>query len=279
MPFSDQSREDLSWTLKEIVDGGGDGSISEVRFVEGLTDDQVISLFQNARKSDYEKIIQDAHRLLAEWSHGNVNPKNPATRATAQVEKLRRQVDSISAIDFFKAPERGTADLLIRDLAACSSGDAANFAVSVERIDSLKGKVWVTRKNIFVDRIACGWLIRRFVDDAALFKYVDSDTYAPGPGEIRFDMFEGEYTHEGDRCTFEVMVRQLNLKDPGLLALAEIIHDLDLKDKKFNRSETDGLYALLIGLAASEPDDETRMTKGAQLVENLYAFFKRQKGD
>jgi hypothetical protein len=52
MPFSEQSREDLSWTLKEIVDGGGDGSISEVRFVEGLTDEQVISLFQNARKSD-----------------------------------------------------------------------------------------------------------------------------------------------------------------------------------------------------------------------------------
>lgn len=63
MPFSEQSREDLSWTLKEIVDGGGDGSISEVRFVEGLADEQIISLFQNARKSDYKKIIQDANRM------------------------------------------------------------------------------------------------------------------------------------------------------------------------------------------------------------------------
>ena len=279
MPFSDQSREDLSWTLKEIIDGGGDGSISEVRFVEGLTDDQVISLFQKARKSDYEKIIQDAHRLLAQWSSGKIDPKDPATRANAQVEKLQRQLDSISTIDFFEAPERGTADLLIKDLAALSSGDAANLIASVEQIDALKEKVWVTRKNIFVDRIACGWLVRRFVDEAAGFKYVDSDTYAPDPNEIRFDMFEGEYTHEGDQCTFEVMARRLNLQDPGLVALSEVIHDIDLKDNKYNRSETAGLNALLTGLAALEEEDEIRMTQGAQFMEKLYAYFYRQKGD
>lgn len=279
MPFSDQSREDLGWTLKEIVDGGGDGSISEVRFVEGLTDDQVISLFQNARKSDYEKIIQEAHGLLAEWSSGNIDPKDPARRAIAQVEKLQRQFDSISAIDFFEAPERGTASLLIRDLAARSSGDAVKVAPSVDNIEALKGKVWVTRENVFVDRIACGWLIRRFVDDAALFKYVELDTYAPEPGEIRFDMFEGEFTHEGDRCTFEVMAKRLNLLDPGLVALSEVIHDIDLKDNKYNRSETDGLNALLTGLAASETDDEKRMTQGAPFMEHLYAYFYRHKGD
>ena len=88
MPFSEQSREDLSWTLKVIVDGGGNGSISEVRFVEGLTDQQVISLFQNARKSDYEKLIQDANHLRAQWPFENMDPKDPATRANAQVEKL-----------------------------------------------------------------------------------------------------------------------------------------------------------------------------------------------
>lgn len=279
MPFSEQSREDLSWTLKEIIDGGGDGSISEVRFVEGLTDDQIISLFQNARKSDYEKIIQEANHLLAEWSSGKADPKDPATKATAQVEKLQRQFDNIAAIDFFKAPDRGTANLLIKDLAARTSGDASDVGASTEQLDAMKGKVWVTRKNLFVDRIACGWLIRRFADHAAAFKYVDSDTYAPDPGEIRFDMFEGEYTHEGDRCTFEVMIKRLNLQDSGLIALAEVIHDIDLKDNKFNRSETDGLYALLTGLTASEPDDEKRMAKGAQLMENLYAYFHRQKGD
>ena len=279
MPFSDQSREDLSWTLKEIIDGGGDGSISEVRFVEGLTDEQVISLFQTARKSDYEKIIRDANHLLAEWSSGNIDPKGPEVKENAQVKKIQRQFDSIVSVDFFKAPERGTANLLIRDLAARSSGDVTDAVTPTKSLDALKDRVWVTRKNLFVDRIACGWLIRRFVDNTATFKYVDSDTFAPDPGEIRFDMFEGEYTHEGNRCTFEVMIKELNLQDSGLVALAEVIHDLDLKDNKFNRSETDGLCALLTGLTASESDDEKRMAKGAQLMENLYVYFHGQKGD
>ena len=91
-------------------------------------------------------------------------------------------------------------------------------------------------------------------------------------------MFEGEYTHEGDRCTFEVMIKRLGLQDHGLTALAEVIHDIDLKDSKYNRSETDGLSALLSGLAASEPDDEKRMTQGARLMDNLYAYFQSRRG-
>ena len=279
MPLSEQSREDLSWTLKEIVAGGGDGSISELRFVEGLTDEQVIAQFQKARQSDYEKIIQEANHLLAEWSSGKMDPKDPSAKANAQVEKLQRQFDGIVAIDFFKAPESGTASLLIKDLAARLSGEGGDAVAPTDGLDALKGKIWVTRKNLFVDRIVCGWLIRRFVDETAHFKYVDSDSYVPRPGEIRFDMFEGEYTHEGDRCTFEVMIKRLGLRDQGLAALAEVIHDIDLKENKYDRSETDGLNALLTGLAASEPDDDKRMARGAQLMENLYAFFRNQKGN
>ena len=87
-------------------------------------------------------------------------------------------------------------------------------------------------------------------------------------------MFEGEYTREGDQCTFEVMIKRLGLKDCGLAALSEVIHDIDLKDSKYNRSENDGLNALLTGLAASQPDDEKRMIQGIQLIENLYAYFQ-----
>jgi hypothetical protein len=143
---------------------------------------------------------------------------------------------------------------------------------------ALKGKVWVTRKNLFVDRIACGWLIRRFVEKTAVFKFVEADNYTPDPGEIRFDMFEGEYTHEGDQCTFEVMIRRLGLQDRGVVVLAEVVHDIDLKDARYHRPETQGLEALLTGLAASQPDDDQRMTQGMQLMENLYAYFQRKRG-
>jgi hypothetical protein len=115
------------------------------------------------------------------------------------------------------------------------------------------------------------------VDQAAVFKFVDADTYTPKTGGMRFDMFDGEYTHEGDRCTFEVMIKRLGLQDRGLLPLAEVIHDIDLKDTKYGRAETDGLNALLTGLVASQPDDDQRMTEGIQIIENLYAYFQRQK--
>jgi hypothetical protein len=277
MPFSEQSQEDLSWTLKEIVEGGGDGSISEVRFVEGLTDEQVISLFQTARRSDYEKIIQEANLLLTDWSSGKIEPKDPAVRGSAQVSKLQRRFNDVGAIDFFYASERGTAEILIKDLAARLSGEGPDSSAVKDELDELRGNVWVTRKNLFVDRMACGWLIRRFVDQAAVFKFLDTDTYTPKTGEMRFDMFDGEYTHEGDRCTFEVMIKRFGLQDRGLVPLAEVIHDIDLKDTKFGRAETDGLNALLIGLVASQPDDDQRMTEGLQIIEKLYAYFQRQK--
>ncbi len=248
MPLSEQSREDLSWILKEIVEGGGDGSISEARFLEGLTDEQVVALFQNARRSDYEKVIQEARQLLTDWSSPGGSPQDPAITGQAQVYKLRQRLDEVAAIDFFQASERGTAEILLKDLASRASRKPLVACAAREGLDNLEGKTWVTRKNIFVDRIAGGWLIRRFVDKEAVFKFVQSPHYVPEPGEIRFDMFDGEFTHEGDRCTFEVMVQRLRLQDRALSPMAEMVHDIDLKDAKYNRKETAGFNALLSGM-------------------------------
>ncbi len=278
MPLSEQSREDLSWIRKEIVEGGGDGSISEARFVEGLTDEQVVTLFQNARKSDYEKIIQDANHLLADWSLGQNDPRDPAVKGPAQISRLQRRLDEVAAIDFFQTPDRGTAEILIKDLSARLAGQPPAGTLVKNGLDDLKGKIWVTRKNLFVDRIACGWLIRRFVDSAAVFKFVDPATYTPKPGELRFDMFDGEYTHEGNQCSFEVMIQRFRLRDQALVPLAEVVHDIDLKDTRYNRLETGGFNALLTGMTASRPNDDQRMAKGFPLFENLYAYFQQNKG-
>lgn len=277
MPLSEQSREDLSWTLKEIVEGGGDGSISEARFVEGLSDEQIITLFHNARKSDYEKLIQEANALLAEWSSGTSDPRAPGARGSAQLAKLQRRLDETAAIDFFQTPERATAELQLKELGNLLAGQPSTSSEVRGGLADLMGKTWVTRGNLFIDRIACGWLIRRFVDKAAVFKFVSDPHYSPKPGEIRFDMFDGEYTHEGDRCTFEVMIQRLQLQDHALGPLSEVVHDIDLKDEKFGRSETDGFNALLTGLVAAHPDDDQRMNEGLRLFDNLYAFYHRQK--
>ena len=278
MPLSEQSREDLSWILKEIVEGGGDGTICEVGLLEGLTDEQVIALFQNARKSDYEKIAQDAAFLLDDWFSKQKDIHDPAVKGSAQVSRLQRRLDKIAAIDFFQTPERGTAEILIKDAAARLSGQSSTAATTPDGVNGLKNKTWVTRKNLFVDRIACAWLIRRFVDKSAVIKFVDASAYTPKSDELRFDMFEGEYTHEGDRCTFEVMILRFQLQDRALEPLAEVVHDIDLKDTKYNRVETDGFNALLTGLVTSRQDDDQRVAEGCQLFENLYAYFQRHKG-
>jgi hypothetical protein len=277
MPLSEQSREDLSWTLKEIVENGGDGSISEARFVEGLSDEQILALFHNARKSDYQKLIQEANALLAEWTSGETDPRDPASRGPAQIAKLRRRLDETAAIDFFQTPERATAELQIKELGNLLTGQPAVGSQTLGGLADLMGKTWVTRGNLFVDRIACGWLIRRFVDKTAAFKFVPDPHYSPKAKEIRFDMFDGEYTHEGDRCTFEVMIQRLQIQDHALGPLAEVVHDIDLKDEKFGRNETGGINALLTGLVAAHPDDDLRMMEGFRLFENLYAYYQRQK--
>jgi hypothetical protein len=279
MPFSEQSREDLSWILKEIVDGGGDGSISEVRFVEGLTDEQVISLFQKARVSDYEKITQEATLLLSEYASIQNDHHEPEVKNPSHVSRLQRRLDEVAAIDFFQAPERGIAEMLIKDLMARLSGQTSRTAIIKEDLDNLKGKTWVTRNNLFVDRFACGWLIRRFVDQMAVFKYVADPQYRPKPGELRFDMFDGEYTHVGDLCTFEVMIQRLRLEDRALVPIAEVVHDIDLKDAKYGRSEMDGFNALLTGIVVSQPDDDLRMAEGLRIFENLYAYFRQHTGN
>jgi hypothetical protein len=277
LPLTEQSREDLSWTLKEIVEGGGDGSISEACFVEGLSDEQILALFHNARKADYEKLIQEAGGLLAEWSSGDSDPRDPATRGAAQLSKLKRRLEDIMSIDFFQTPERATAEMQLKELGNLLAGPASTSSGSWDGTGDLIGKTWVTRGNLFVDRIACGWLIRRFVDKTAVFKYVEGAQYSPRPDEIRFDMFDGEYTHEGDQCTFEVMIRRLQIQDYALVPLSEVVHDMDLKDEKFGRIETDGINALLTGLVAAHPDDDRRMDEGLHLFDNLYAFYQRQK--
>jgi hypothetical protein len=132
------------------------------------------------------------------------------------------------------------------------------------------GSVWVTRRNVFVDRIASAWLIRRHIDPKAHFKFVDDD-YSPADGEIRFDMYGGEFTHIGDACTFEVLASTFVAHDPAIAMIAEIVHDIDLKDERYGRAEAAGLDLALAGMCATTDSDPDRLAKGAHLFEWLCA--------
>jgi hypothetical protein len=144
-----------------------------------------------------------------------------------------------------------------------------------ERGPAPHGAVWVTRRGVFVDRIASAWLIRTFIDASASFRFVSGAAYGPAPGELRFDMFEAEYTHVGDRCTFEVLLAHYGLEhDAALGAIAEIVHEIDVKDGKFGRPEAAGIQQLLSGIVRATPTDEGRLAAGSALFASLYESFR-----
>ncbi len=134
-----------------------------------------------------------------------------------------------------------------------------------------RGRTWVTRPDVHVDRIASAWLIRRFIDPKARFVFGE-----PKAGMVRFDMFEGDYSHEGDRCTFETLLKRFDLdKDGGgaLRAIGEMVHDVDCKDEKFGRQETPGFERLVAGVVKRHAKDAARIARGAELLDTLYESF------
>ena len=282
LPATEQTQEDFEWLLKEIAGGGGEGLICEARLVDGLSDEEVHAMFNKARDADYDALAKDA-RALGDVLAGEVDA---ATRAEAQSKLARLKADAarIAALDFFGANGRETVDGLLAALDASlrENGPMGEIRDALSAAgdggDALTGRVWVTRQGVHVDRIASAWLIRRFIDPEARFKFVPAKGYAPGPGELRFDMFEAEFTHEGDRCTFEVLLARAGLTDPALAAIGEIVHDIDLKDGKFGRAEAVGVAHLIEGLSAAHQEDQARVERGAAMLDDLYEYFRAKRG-
>ncbi|MCU0600358.1 MAG: chromate resistance protein [Desulfobacterales bacterium] len=273
LPNNESSYEDFSWVLKEIAQNGGDANMAEVKFLEGITDDQIVALFQEARLVDYEKFIQDV-LLLRKELDDDTDDLN--IKIKTQVGKMKKRLDDIVAIDYFESPQRISAENALTDLMSKAKRDLKT-PQSNKALKNFTGKTWVTRKNIYVDRMASAWLIKRFIDQKAVFKFVETNKYSPQINEVRFDMFDAEFTHEGDMCTFEALIQRFCINDNALNAIAEIIHDIDLKDGKFGRKEVDGFGIVLSGITAAYDSDEEKLRISSEIFNTLYIFFKSKR--
>jgi hypothetical protein len=282
IPENEDTLEDFQWVLREIVQGGGEASICSVSFIEGLTDDQVEAMFRTARDADYAQIAEEA-KSFAESAPSIAAAITDEDKAglEANLNRLRRRLSSVSAIDFFGASGREPAETLIKDLEvrleeAQKESQPAKGQSQQPDLAALRGRTWVTRKGVFVDRTACAWLIRRFIDPDAQFRFIAGKDHRPRTGELTFDMFEGEFTHEGDLCSFEVLVKQFFPDDRALTEIGKIIHDVDFKDSKFRKPETAGIGGLMKGLASAHKSDETRLERGSAIFDDLYEYFRRK---
>ena len=270
LPENDDTTEDFEWVRREISEQGGDAWLFRSEILSGLTNDSIRESFRALRSPDYVSLIAAAGALQKQVR----SITDPDANHETEWRKLKRRFEEIRRIDFFGAPEFEEAEKVMNEIDRKLHAKTTN-PIARPLPTKIKGRVWVTRRGVKVDRIASAWFIRRFVDPAAKFLFVDPASYIPQPDHLRFDMFEGEFTHENDMCTFEVLVRWSGLNDAGLAGVAEVVHDIDLKDGRYQRNEAAGIRPLIEGIALRLADDMKRIEEGSAIFESLYARFRR----
>ncbi len=275
LPNDDGTREDFQWIATEIESAGAEVSIFEASVVDGISDRVLEDRFRVAVAPAWDDVAREASALAKTAARS----KRAAQEARDALPRLRKRAAELTAIDFFGSPAARAAALA---LAACErtlGGPSANPALAPVDRSTLCARSWVTRKGVKVDRIASAWLVRQFIDRDATFLFVakPDDAFAD-PQPLRFDMPGGAFTHEGDLCTFEVLAIRADVADPAVRAIAEIVHDLDIKDGRYARSETAGVAAMIAGLCANHPRDEDRLRVGGELFDALYSHFRPAAG-
>lgn len=274
LPSGDTMLEDFEWLLREVRASGGDGALFETRLTASTADETLRALFNAAREADYQALAEELRAIGS-------GPRRTGgeTAATAQtLSRVRRRLGEIEAIDFFDANGRDSVHALIRKLESSLHPARREKRMTATKAPrGLRGRTWVTRAHVKVDRMASSWLIRRRIDPGARFKFVTERGYRPGKDEVRFDMYEAEYTHDADRCTFEVLLDLVADRDAALQTIGEIVHDLDIKDHKFDRPESAGIQQLLEGMMTGAPDDEVRLRRSMDLFDDLYRSFARAR--
>jgi len=274
LPRSDQSAEDFHWIAREVIESGGDASVCEATFVEGVTTKDLIGLFQATRDADYAELGKQIQQVMEEQRSAESTSDAWASGFAARVSRLRQRLTEIQAIDFFSSASGKKAETAVAELEVRIR--QAPLRKGQQQSGSYSGRTWVTRTGVHVDRIASAWVIRRFIDSQARFKFVAGKGYRQETGELRFDMFDAEFTHEGNLCTFEVLLEKSGITDRALRRLAEIVHDIDLKESKFAHPETAGLALVINAICVRYKEDSARIERATSVLDDLYEYFKRR---
>jgi hypothetical protein len=270
LPNRPDTREDFEWVRAEIVAGGGQATVFQASTIDTISSDDLRDAFRRDRDEDYRALVRTVTKVV----RAAVATRRADPRALPRVQRAwRERLMEIEAIDYFTARGRDAARAAVDSLEALSatprsSGPATNRNDQCDPT-AFQRRRWVTRHRPGIDRLACAWLIRRFIDPEAVFAFAAPDA-ARQPDTVTFDMFEGDFTHEGDRCTFEVLRARFGVADARLGGIAELVHDLDLKDARFGRVEAPLLGTLVEGLRQLHGRDEELLEHGIALFDALY---------
>lgn len=257
LPYSPANQERMQWLAASIRAYKGQASVVQAQGFDDLPPERLKQLFDEARTRDYQKLLHEMKKFLA----------LPVSRRPAgRLNRLRHRFSDLQDIDFFGNPLRAKLEDL---LAKADENDGVKSDHSKRKYAENQKRLWMTRPRPGIDRVSSAWLIRRFIDPKARFVYGTE----PGvhPDAIPFDMFCPQgYGHRGADCTFETLCKEFSIRDRRVKRIAEIIHDADLGDEKFGRTEGLGLDRVLNGWAKQDLPDDELLQRGMELIEGLY---------
>jgi hypothetical protein len=275
LPYSKERLEDFHWLCQEIKDAKGDASV----FISEANDDKedrvLRQMFVAAREREYADLEVKLDKHLDRFRRAISTEVFSAAHLKA-LEKNLRQLETsfrdIRRVDFFIHPMGTKIDKRLKaarlSLAGIEQRKEASSVIKRRTRSDFKGKVWATREHIHIDRLCSAWLIQRFIDPRARFVFASENDLPKNA--IPFDVFGAEFSHHGDRCTFETLLEAFRIKDKALASLGELVHNIDLKDQKYNRPEGEGLDMIVRGISDSLHDDHKTLTLGAQVLDALY---------
>jgi len=286
LPATEQAHEDFQWLKQEIDSAGGEAAVFRAGSVEGATDNEIIAAFRTARDEEFAAVAAEFDGLtgaIREQIRGKHLSAGRLSAQETEIDKLHAELERIAVNDFFAAKGRASAFAAYercQKAIRAAHGPARTMTETLRDGGTLnaakyQGRRWVTRRNLHIDRLASAWLIKQFIDKRPRFYFVaEGETVE---GALRFDMFGAEFTHQGEDCTFETMLKQFALAETkGLREIAEIVHDIDLKDDKFHRLEAAGLSAIIDGLSRVLRDDRKLLQQTGVLFDGLYELLSKQ---
>ena len=262
LPDDPPRYETFQWLTQHIRDTGGDATLVRVREIEGLSNERLIELFNTARAKEYASLREMLRPLMARSTQ--------TSNLDGRLDRIRKQFREIRETDFFDSPKAKDLETVLRKLE--ETQPKSKTQPKLERRD-FRGKIWLTRPQPEIDRVGSAWLIRKFIDPKA--KFVFGDKRRQNQRALTFDMLEGDFSHDGDDCTFETLIRRFGIQDKTVCKIAEMVHDADLGDEKFQRSECIGIDRVLKGWAKSGMNDNQVLLHGFECFDGLYSFLQR----
>lgn len=279
LPDTEEHYELCQWLVSEVISMGGEGTFAKVDRIETMDSSEIAEIFNAQREKDYHSIkkgLEDIEQRLSSIKKGTEAQEVTGLRET--FNKLQKEFGEIRRLDFFSSKAGDELSMRIKAISAEVTGISKaeprgrKTELLPKRVRDYQHRIWVTRKRPFVDRMSSAWLIRKFIDKDAQFRFIhDMDMKGLEKSLVTFDMQGGEFTHIGDNCTFEVIVKAFGLKDRAARKIAEIVHELDIKDDKFSNPETKGIGDILSGIRATAKEDVDALEKGMAVFEMLYA--------